>query len=135
MRHLKQCPTRPCIAVTLPAMMVGWLRDIWLVLVMNFLSGGPAQPVAEQVERFQSLLYVQAEIAQRSAVMLSHQSTFQAQFDPSPAVLTYWSLNEVARDLEDAFLYDPNDAPLARLQARGRRAGEDEQARERCSLA
>lgn len=34
------------------------------------------------------------------------------------AVLTYWALNEVARDLEDCFLYDPNDAPLARLQAR-----------------
>ncbi|KAL4435251.1 hypothetical protein ABPG77_001933 [Micractinium sp. CCAP 211/92] len=56
-------------SVTLPAMMVGWLQDIWLVLVMNFMS-----------------------------------------------VLTYWSLNEVARDLEDCFLYDPNDAPLARLQ-------------------
>jgi Bestrophin, RFP-TM, chloride channel len=32
------------------------------------------------------------------------------------AVHTYWTLNEVARDLEDPFVFDPNDLPLARLQ-------------------
>lgn len=32
------------------------------------------------------------------------------------AVLTYWSTNEVARDLEDPFLYDPNDLPAATTQ-------------------
>lgn len=32
------------------------------------------------------------------------------------SVLTYWTINEVARDIEDVFFYDPNDAPLARLQ-------------------
>lgn len=31
-------------------------------------------------------------------------------------MLTYWALNEVARDLEDPFIYDPNDLPLARIQ-------------------
>ena len=31
---------------------------------------------------------------------------------------TYWAMNEVARDLEDCFLYEPNDLPLARLQVR-----------------
>ena len=32
------------------------------------------------------------------------------------AVQTYWALNEVARDLEDPYVYEPNDLPLARLQ-------------------
>ena len=32
------------------------------------------------------------------------------------SVQSYWSLNEVARDLEDPFVYDPNDLPLARYQ-------------------
>lgn len=32
------------------------------------------------------------------------------------AVTTYHALNEVARDLEDPFLYDPNDLPMARHQ-------------------
>eukprot|EP01024_Parvocaulis_polyphysoides_P014826 TRINITY_DN16220_c0_g1_i2.p1 TRINITY_DN16220_c0_g1~~TRINITY_DN16220_c0_g1_i2.p1 ORF type:complete len:459 (+),score=57.88 TRINITY_DN16220_c0_g1_i2:128-1504(+) len=32
------------------------------------------------------------------------------------AVLTYWTLNEVARDLEDPFWYDPNDLPLSYYQ-------------------
>ncbi|GAB4814316.1 hypothetical protein N2152v2_001362 [Parachlorella kessleri] len=32
------------------------------------------------------------------------------------SVLTYWALNEVARDLEDPYIYDPNDLPLARHQ-------------------
>lgn len=32
------------------------------------------------------------------------------------SVLIYWSLAEVARDLEDPFVYDPNNLPLARLQ-------------------
>lgn len=31
------------------------------------------------------------------------------------SVLCYWSLAEVARDLEDPFVYDPNDLPLARI--------------------
>ncbi|KAL0045047.1 hypothetical protein WJX82_006316 [Trebouxia sp. C0006] len=31
-------------------------------------------------------------------------------------VQSYWCLNEVARDLEDPFIYDPNDLPLARYQ-------------------
>jgi len=31
-------------------------------------------------------------------------------------VQSYWCLNEVARDLEDPFVYDPNDLPLARYQ-------------------
>lgn len=29
---------------------------------------------------------------------------------------TLWALNEVARDIEDPFTYEPNDIPLARLQ-------------------
>ena len=29
---------------------------------------------------------------------------------------TYWALNEVARDTEDPFMYEPNDLPLATLQ-------------------
>ena len=33
-------------------------------------------------------------------------------------VQTYWALNEVARDLEDPYVYEPNDLPLARLQVR-----------------
>lgn len=32
------------------------------------------------------------------------------------SVVTYYVLNEVARDLEDPFLYDPNDLPLANYQ-------------------
>eukprot|EP01023_Acetabularia_acetabulum_P024927 TRINITY_DN2394_c0_g1_i2.p1 TRINITY_DN2394_c0_g1~~TRINITY_DN2394_c0_g1_i2.p1 ORF type:complete len:530 (+),score=43.52 TRINITY_DN2394_c0_g1_i2:220-1809(+) len=32
------------------------------------------------------------------------------------AVSTYWTLNEIARDLEDPFWYDPNDLPLAYYQ-------------------
>ena len=32
------------------------------------------------------------------------------------SVQSYWSLNEVARDLEDPFVYDPNHLPLARYQ-------------------
>ncbi|GMH38627.1 hypothetical protein BSKO_06511 [Bryopsis sp. KO-2023] len=32
------------------------------------------------------------------------------------AVMTYHALNEVARDLEDPFIYDPNDLPMARHQ-------------------
>ena len=32
------------------------------------------------------------------------------------AAQTYWAMNEVARDLEDCYLYEPNDLPLARLQ-------------------
>ncbi|KAK9789401.1 hypothetical protein WJX73_006004 [Symbiochloris irregularis] len=31
-------------------------------------------------------------------------------------VQTYWALNEVARDLEDPYVYEPNDLPMARLQ-------------------
>lgn len=34
-------------------------------------------------------------------------------------VQSYWCLNEVARDLEDPFVYEPNDLPLARYQVRG----------------
>lgn len=34
------------------------------------------------------------------------------------SVQSYWCLNEVARDLEEPFVYDPNDLPLARYQAR-----------------
>ena len=32
------------------------------------------------------------------------------------ATFTYWTLNEIARDLEDPFLYEPNDLPLPRAQ-------------------
>lgn len=31
-------------------------------------------------------------------------------------MLTYWSLNEVARDIEAPFLYPPNDLSLPLLQ-------------------
>ena len=31
-------------------------------------------------------------------------------------VQSYWCLNEVARDLEDPFVYDPNDLPMSRYQ-------------------
>ena len=34
------------------------------------------------------------------------------------ALQTYWAMNEVARDLEDPFVYEPNDLPLARFQVR-----------------
>lgn len=30
--------------------------------------------------------------------------------------MTHYGLNELARDLEDPFIYDPNDLPLARIQ-------------------
>ncbi len=29
---------------------------------------------------------------------------------------TYWAVKEVARDIEDPFVYDPTDLPLAHLQ-------------------
>mmetsp|Transcript_11345 Transcript_11345/g.32210 ORF Transcript_11345/g.32210 Transcript_11345/m.32210 type:complete len:285 (-) Transcript_11345:139-993(-) len=32
------------------------------------------------------------------------------------SVSTYWTINEVARDLEDPFLHDPNDFPLQHFQ-------------------
>lgn len=32
------------------------------------------------------------------------------------SVVTYWALNEVARDMEDPFLYEPNELPLAKQQ-------------------
>eukprot|EP01024_Parvocaulis_polyphysoides_P005185 TRINITY_DN11299_c0_g1_i2.p1 TRINITY_DN11299_c0_g1~~TRINITY_DN11299_c0_g1_i2.p1 ORF type:complete len:218 (+),score=-1.61 TRINITY_DN11299_c0_g1_i2:84-656(+) len=32
------------------------------------------------------------------------------------SVSIYWTLNEIARDLEDPFWYDPNDLPLAYYQ-------------------
>lgn len=32
------------------------------------------------------------------------------------AVLTYWSVNEVSREVEAPFLYPPNDLPLQRMQ-------------------
>ena len=32
------------------------------------------------------------------------------------AVQSFFALNEVARDLEDPFVYEPNDLPMARLQ-------------------
>lgn len=31
-------------------------------------------------------------------------------------IQSYWCLNEVARDLEDPFVYDPNDLPLSTYQ-------------------
>eukprot|EP00201_Polytomella_parva_P019898 CAMPEP_0175045680 /NCGR_PEP_ID=MMETSP0052_2-20121109/4580_1 /TAXON_ID=51329 ORGANISM="Polytomella parva, Strain SAG 63-3" /NCGR_SAMPLE_ID=MMETSP0052_2 /ASSEMBLY_ACC=CAM_ASM_000194 /LENGTH=86 /DNA_ID=CAMNT_0016309283 /DNA_START=923 /DNA_END=1183 /DNA_ORIENTATION=- len=31
-------------------------------------------------------------------------------------VMTYWSLNEVANEMEDPFGYDPNDLPLTCFQ-------------------
>ena len=34
------------------------------------------------------------------------------------SVQAYWALNEVARDVEDPWVYEPNDLPLARLQVR-----------------
>ncbi|XRB20716.1 bestrophin [Pseudoscourfieldia marina] len=33
------------------------------------------------------------------------------------AVWAYWTLNEVARELEDPFIFDPNNLPLAKLQS------------------
>ena len=42
-------------------------------------------------------------------VWLSCAMTFMASF-------TYWVLHEVARDMEDPFLYEPNELPLSRLQ-------------------
>lgn len=32
------------------------------------------------------------------------------------STITHWATNEVARDLEDPFVYDPNDLPSSRLQ-------------------
>ena len=32
------------------------------------------------------------------------------------AVQSFFALNEVARDLEDPFVYEPNDLPMARIQ-------------------
>lgn len=37
------------------------------------------------------------------------------------AVQSYFALNEVARDLEDPFVYEPNDLPMARIQVMTRR--------------
>lgn len=31
-------------------------------------------------------------------------------------VQAYWALNEVSREMEDPFCFEPNDIPLARLQ-------------------
>jgi hypothetical protein len=42
-------------------------------------------------------------------IWLSCTMTFMASF-------TYWVLHEVARDMEDPFLYEPNELPLSRLQ-------------------
>jgi len=44
-----------------------------------------------------------------AVVWLSCTMTFLASF-------TYWVLHEVARDLEDPFLYEPNELPLSRFQ-------------------
>eukprot|EP01025_Chloroclados_australasicus_P030869 TRINITY_DN3106_c0_g1_i1.p1 TRINITY_DN3106_c0_g1~~TRINITY_DN3106_c0_g1_i1.p1 ORF type:complete len:491 (-),score=51.58 TRINITY_DN3106_c0_g1_i1:2910-4268(-) len=44
------------------------------------------------------------------------KSTWLACVITFMAVATYWTLNEVARDLEDPFWYDPNDLPLAYYQ-------------------
>lgn len=30
--------------------------------------------------------------------------------------MTYFSLNELARDLEDPFVFDPNDLPILKMQ-------------------
>lgn len=51
-----------------------------------------------------------------------HSAYLPHHCTPPPAVLTYWALNEVARDLEDPYIYDPNDLPLARHQVRCGRA-------------
>ena len=37
------------------------------------------------------------------------------KFDDEYAQM-YWSLNEVVRDVEDPFVYEPNDLPIARYQ-------------------
>lgn len=31
-------------------------------------------------------------------------------------VLTYWALHEISYDIEEPFVYDPNDLPLSRYQ-------------------
>ena len=43
-------------------------------------------------------------------------STWQGLIVNFLCVQSYWCLNEVARDLEDPFVYDPNDLPLSRYQ-------------------
>lgn len=43
-------------------------------------------------------------------------STWQGLVVNFLCVQSYWCLNEVARDLEDPFVYDPNDLPLSRYQ-------------------
>lgn len=43
-------------------------------------------------------------------------STWIGLFINFLSVQSYWCLNEVARDLEDPFVYDPNDLPPARYQ-------------------
>ena len=50
------------------------------------------------------LMWAYVEVVWLSCVM-----TFMASF-------TYWVLHEVARDMEDPFLYEPNELPLSRLQ-------------------
>lgn len=57
--------------LTLPLVMVGWLKAAWLAIVLDFVS-----------------------------------------------VLSYWSMNEVARGLESPFIFPPNDLPLVTLQYR-----------------
>jgi hypothetical protein len=58
-------------SLTLPLVMVGWLKAAWIAIVLDFVS-----------------------------------------------VLSYWSMNEVARGLESPFLFPPNDLPLVTLQYR-----------------
>eukprot|EP01026_Neomeris_dumetosa_P066766 TRINITY_DN647_c0_g1_i12.p2 TRINITY_DN647_c0_g1~~TRINITY_DN647_c0_g1_i12.p2 ORF type:complete len:182 (-),score=20.45 TRINITY_DN647_c0_g1_i12:1126-1671(-) len=44
------------------------------------------------------------------------KSTWLAALITFISVCTYWTLNEVAQDLEDPFWYDPNNLPLAYYQ-------------------
>ena len=112
-------------SLTLPIMTVAYLTDVWAAVVLTFISG-----------------------ALRGVPPPTYACTPRPPRPPRPpsapsscAVLTYWSLNEVARDLEDAFVYPPvrkdmraqppmehppppqsthpptqNELPLARLQ-------------------
>ena len=44
------------------------------------------------------------------------ENTWFGAFLAFIATFTYWTLNEIARDLEDPFLYEPNEMPLPRIQ-------------------
>lgn len=49
-------------------------------------------------------------------VAASIKTTWLALLITFISTMTHYGLNELARDLEDPFIYDPNDLPLARIQ-------------------